>query len=367
MSAAKLQNSDLGKTEQFFDTLMSNEEFKKVEKNNLNDMTKAQQANGSMMPFKLDGKPRFSDPPAPPPQQPLPEKPDAARSHPFDSSPSLKRTNTERPVSGSNVSPSRQSGVELGSLVEALKEAKKEIDAQNSRMRDLEKLLQEEREARESAEGRAKILELESATTTAKMNDEATPGNEGSIIDEAFDPPAESSEEPTEVVIEEPSPITESIEESTSKLQERLDLMMSEMREMKQNMESYRQRAETAEAERDADRKTLAEMVLKIRADDARRSTSTERARSSTKINTASASPAKTTTNTGANGGVSPRSKGDATSLSPLNPLTLAQIYPPGSDVQLLYHSGPYASMVGIVLLGMGLMAYMNGWQKVER
>jgi len=40
----------------------------------------------------------------------------------------------------------------------------------------------------------------------------------------------------------------------------------------------------------------------------------------------------------------------------------------PGHDA-LLYNTTPYASMIGVVLIGMGLMAYLNGWQqpKVDR
>ncbi|KAJ5846180.1 hypothetical protein N7534_009849 [Penicillium rubens] len=29
--------------------------------------------------------------------------------------------------------------------------------------------------------------------------------------------------------------------------------------------------------------------------------------------------------------------------------------------------ASPYASMFGVVLLGVGLMAYLNGWQKMDK
>jgi len=32
-----------------------------------------------------------------------------------------------------------------------------------------------------------------------------------------------------------------------------------------------------------------------------------------------------------------------------------------------LIHTLPYASMIGVVILGMGLMAYLNGWQPQSR
>jgi phosphatidylserine/phosphatidylglycerophosphate/cardiolipin synthase-like enzyme len=166
MRTARSQTNDLGRTEHFFGALLSGEEIKEAEKNLPAEPVKPAQANGSAsISFKLDAKPRFSDPPAPPPQQPLPEKPDSNRSHSFDpSSPSLKRSTTERPRSGPAVSPTgKEASSQIGSLVEALSQAKKEIDAQSLRVRDLEEMLKKEREARETAEEHAKRLQLESA------------------------------------------------------------------------------------------------------------------------------------------------------------------------------------------------------------
>jgi hypothetical protein len=34
---------------------------------------------------------------------------------------------------------------------------------------------------------------------------------------------------------------------------------------------------------------------------------------------------------------------------------------------QALEHSAPYASMLGVVLLGVGIMAYLNSWQRVDK
>ena len=381
MRTAKLQTNDLGRTEQFFNTLLSKDDIKEAEKSNANEAPKhTPQINGGSMSFKLDGKPRFSDPPAPPPQQPLPEKPDVIRPHGFDSgTPSLKRSTTERPRSVPNVPHERPVPTsQILSLVEELATAKKEIDAQNARMRDLENMLQKEREARETAETLAKRLEIESSTS--KMNGFAKGGMEGSILEEAFEPPSETLPEKIESspnATEELPASTVFVEASTTKLQERLDLMMAEMREMKEHMESYRKRAETAEAERDSVRKTLAEMVEKIRSDEqARRSSSTERGRSLAK-------KAQTTSKQlladgdEANSDIIPLFKnadiqddkagGESAGKDLLeNPLAVALSRPPDSD-HLLYNSAPYASMLGVVLIGMGLMAYMNGWQKVER
>jgi hypothetical protein len=312
----------------------------------------------------MDAKPRFSDPPAPPPQQPLPEKPDSARNHSFDpASPSLKRTTTERPRSVPSASPIRQEpNSQILNLVEALTAAKKEIDSQGARVRDLEEMLRQEREARETAEMLAKRLELESAAS--KMNGVAK-GGEGSIIEDAFDPPTEpeSSSTPAEST-------TESVETSTTRLQQKLELMLTEMNEMKQQMELYRQRAETAEAERDSDRKTLAEMVDKIRSDERSRparsvepfsnngpSTSVDEVRTTELVSTLETLLHKS----------SQDGEAKANTLRLEKPTAIYMSRMPSND-QLAYHTGPYASMLGVVLLGMGLMAYMNGWQhKIER
>lgn len=380
MRTARLQTNDLGRTEQFFNTLLSKDDIKEVEKSNTNEAPRHSQVSGGSMSFKLDGKPRFSDPPAPPPQQPLPEKPDVVRSHGFDSStPSLKRSTTERPRSVPNVPHERSEPTsQIISLVEALATAKKEIDAQNARMRDLEDMLQKEREARETAETLAKRLEIESSSS--KMNGFAKGGMESSILEETFEPPSETLPEKIESstnATEELPATAVSVEASTTKLQERLDLMMAEMREMKEHMESYRKRAETAEVERDTDRKTLAEMVEKIRSDEqAKRSSSTERGRSQSNKAQTAAKPLLADVDE-ANSDTTPLFKkadtqddkagGDSASPGVLeNPLAVALSRPPGSD-HLLYNSAPYASMLGVVLIGMGLMAYMNGWQKVER
>jgi hypothetical protein len=380
MRTARLQTNDLGRAEQFFNTLLSKDDIKEAEKTNTNEQPRHPQLNGGSMSFKLDAKPRFSDPPAPPPQQPLPEKPDVIRSHGFDSSiPSLKRSTTERPRSVPNVPHERpEPSSRIISLEEALETAKKEIDAQNARMRDLEDMLQKEREARETAETLAKRLEIESSTS--KMNGFAKGGMEGSVLEEAFEPPPETSPEkiePSPNIADESPATAVLVEASTTKLQERLDLMMAEMREMKEHMESYRKRAETAEAERDSDRKTLAEMVEKIRSDEqARRSSSTERGRSLSKKARAAARPLPADDDEASSNTIPPSKKADmqndktgddSTGADVLeNHLAVALSRPPGSD-HLLYNSAPYASMLGVVLIGMGLMAYMNGWQKVER
>jgi hypothetical protein len=376
MRAARLQMNDLGRADNFFGSLLSKEDIKEREnKPPAPDPPKAPHINGNSLPFRTDVNPRFSDPPAPPPQQPLPEKPDVARSHPFDpASPSLKRTNTERPRSVPNTSPVRQEPTsQIVNLVEQLASAKKEIDTQSARLRDLEEMLQKERRAREQAEEIAKRLELESEVM---MNGHAKGGAEGSVLEEAFEPPSdpidpknEEQPEPAAVTEKTVDPIV--ISDSTAILEKRLEAMLVDMQELRDQMESFKKRAETAEAERDTDRKTLAEMVEKIRADEARRSSSTERARSMVGHHKTDSLPNATSDHSSAtqspilqkaglaNGSVVGSAEDSETGRPAMGILSKRA----GGHDPLLYHTTPYASMLGVVLIGMGLMAYLNGWQ----
>ncbi|EMC98536.1 hypothetical protein BAUCODRAFT_48418, partial [Baudoinia panamericana UAMH 10762] len=180
---------------------------------------------------KLDLKAHFSEPPAPPPQAPLPEKPDVARAlaDPIIR-PLLRRDETFLPTSNSS-SPTRidHSG-DILRLCEELKLAKGELTSQSEKMKSLENELAQERTARESAEERAQRLE---------RRDSPTKDDDGAARE-------------TDTAVSPTSP---------PDLQTQLDRLRASMDEMKQTMETYRQRAETAEAERDEVRQSLAEMV----------------------------------------------------------------------------------------------------------
>ena len=369
MRTARLQTNELGRADQFFGAVLSKNDVRENDKPPVGEPAKVPQVNGSLLPFRADVKPRFSDPPAPPPQQPLPEKPDVARSHNFDpSSPSsLKRTNTERPRSVPNVSPIRQEPAsQIITLVEALASAKKEIDSQSARMRDLEEMLQRERQARELAEELAKRLELQSGS---RSNGEANHQGEEFVMEEVFEPPYDPVQsKELERIESEPKQNevdTKAISDPTL-LEHRLETMLVDMQELRDQLESFKHRAETAEAERDSDRKTLAEMVEKIRSDElARKSSSTERGRSPHHSVTKGLLDG---TEDGLSIAVAPLlRKGGLVNghveEGGLGRPAAGTLSRPGGRDPLLYHTTPYVSMLGVVLIGMGLMAYLNGWQ----
>lgn len=372
MRSARLQSQDLSRTGHFIHALLGKEEVKDLEKPEAHEPPR-HLPNGNALPFRTDAKTRFSDPPAPPPQQPLPEKPDV---------PSLKRGTTERPKANSTPSPvGRDNLHQIIQLTEALNNAKKEMDTQTARIKDLEDMLTKEREARELAEDMAKILEDSAVKETnggPKEHDDTE-----TILEDAFEPPQDDFETrdvemtDAEPIAEEPTP--ESAEDIAARFQAKIDTMMSEMSDLKQQMDAWKQRCEQAETERDADRKTLAEMVARIRRDEeAMQAAATaepnrspsrgRRGRSggpAEKITTVvqtdgsgESTPAPTQTEASV---YDPSDKPTLSRANTITPLTI----PPGklAKDQAMMASVPYASMLGVVIIGMGLMAYINGWQ----
>lgn len=332
-----------------------------------------------------------SAPPAPPPSQPLPEAPTEAmirnkQNESPSTAPALRRSDTEKPRLasfglGSSPTKADDSSRILG-LVEALSTAQKELAAQNQKIKEMEEALNTEREGRRSAEERATKLESvarDSPPTTSADSDEAASVTTNTEETKALD----------------------------SDLQRRADTMRTELDEMKVLMEQYRQRAETAEAESSRDRQTLAEMVesiekrnkaeqelLKSQADnngneDTCKSTLKEQ-------ETVSAGALDRAINRlherkhsdeaplhGLNGVAKPPMS--VSELQQLGTQALAaaldhktgqssedsnmrtpaeQALAPSRQHNQLVHTAPYASMLGVVILGMGIMAYLNGWQK---
>jgi uncharacterized membrane-anchored protein YhcB (DUF1043 family) len=373
LKQAKQQSHDLQRTSQYIDSILTSDPKKEVAKSPPNSIRPS--------PIK-ENKARFSDPPAPPPQQPLPEKPDVA---PYQSL--LRRNDTERPrLNGSPVR--SDSASQLNSLTEALTSARKEIESQSVRLKDLEKLLAQERLARESAEERAQRLEAEAKKEMAseEISREAAP--EAPADDEALEVEAEEQveQEPASEV-----PGSAIVDAATSRLQQRLEKMVAEMDEMKQQMEKYRQRAETAEAESAQNRQTLAEMVEKIRKDEAERQARSS-STSPTRRNGLANRPHYTMEGAQENGVVKEPSepeggiekarevlrKAGVQNGRPVTPeqaeelekaLSQALAIRPASAKhhELLTHGAPVISMVTVVLAGAALMAWLNSWPKVER
>ncbi|KAK3996400.1 vacuolar protein sorting-associated protein 64 [Cladorrhinum sp. PSN332] len=385
MRHARLQNQDLARTGQFLSSLLSKDDIKNMDKPEQPEPPKLHLTNGNAS-FRSDGgKTRFSEPPAPPPSQPLPEKPDAARPGSSDIA-SLKRATTERPkaTSTSPIRPDNNSLQQILHLTEQLNSAKKALDDNSQRVRDLEERLNKEREARLQAEEMVQKME-ESHHSKANGTAVAPLVNGHSELEKAFDPPAEqaASSEPDEDVFEDARlpPQPDKAEALAAEFQARIESMAQEMNNLRQQLEAFRLRAEKAETERDADRKTLAEMVAEIRQRDEeekrRAAERQSRSRSKGRRRSPSAATPSEKSAPAANGKAiehHAQNDGAADEVESVPTLSRATTMKPaagalalqGQDPKLA-HTLPYASMIGVVLIGMGLMAYLNGWQPKSR
>ncbi|EED20193.1 cytoplasm to vacuole targeting Vps64, putative [Talaromyces stipitatus ATCC 10500] len=359
---AKQQALDLRQTDEFLQTLISSDGSDKDKLNHKLE-NNHRQMNGRAKMSRIDPL-RFSEPPAPPPQQPLPEKPDVARrSAPDPLTGSLKRSDTEKPSKDSaSKSPVSTESSQILSLIEALSLTKKELEAQNSRVKELEELLRQERSARENAEESRKQEAAEHPTEPKPNEQREDVEPDVSQVDEAtktLDAPSTEAEVVESKSLEDPV-----LDAQTQKLQQQLDNMVTELAEMKQQVETFKQRAEKAEGETVEVRKTLAEMIETIRQERELAAQTKESALTDEEVDAAV---------TDLRGiGKSEEKENRATHKQP-SPHKIKELEHAVTSLtqqrkpNMLEHSGPYASMVGVVLLGIGLMAYLNGWQKIER
>lgn len=393
LKQAKQQSQDLYRTGDFFDTLRTLQPGERPPKSPQKHTTEANKPNGIHPPTQIDVVSPFSQPPAPPPQQPLPEKPDSARFIEAMSQPSLKRVDTERPKSGLN-SPTKEipSG-QIVSLLEALKSAKQEIDSQGSRVKHLEIALAQERKARELAERRARTL------LGSKDDHETDSAVEGETVEAPLDMTklieqdlpnghAEDDQESrslsrstSSATLKNPDDMrqgTVDIDTSTSRLQARLDLMVKEMDDLKMLMESYRQRAEDAEE----GKRGLSEMVESIRAGRDFKSAvpttnETDHANLSNADGNGTADSKAPTHHKGPdlssspshldrqlpNGSAAAHDMHRELEKTVSSVLQQQQQWSDTGEGGRMVQSAPYVSMIGVVLIGVGIMTWLNGWQ----
>lgn len=378
MKQAKQQNLDLNQTNGFLTSLMGQKNGEKEQQklspiDNLPGNSKIPVARPKLI--KHDSMSRFSEPPAPPPQQPLPEKPNTpARNISTDSVPkaSLKRVETEKPR---NPNETNRESSQIISLVEALKSAKIEIDAQASRVKQLEELLRQEQTARENAEERARELEPRPLVNGVKEN--GVLENGPSTQDEEEDIPEET---PEPVKDNQPKSIKEADKPqsdhtgssfATQVLQTRIESLLSEMGQMKKQVEEYKQSADRAENSAVESRRSLAEMIETVRRERAEAASSAQSVQKEPDATSEDSLPIQELDTDS-----STLAKVDK-SRQPISHMRLKQLEKlenaatsftkQSHGSALLEQSAPYASMLGVVLIGVGIMAYLNGWQKADK
>lgn len=358
MRAAKQQATDLDHIEKVFDGVVVPGSKSSQGKDEVpaDDEQASKQTNVKLRPIRTDNIARFADPPAPPPQQPLPENPDSAKSTSLNSlslSSLLKRTDTAKPGSNGS-SPTNGSQNSMLQLVEALSQARKELESHSIRVKELEDMLSEEKSARVVAEERARKLEQTAAARPVTK------------IEEITEPDANVGSSSSET---EPSDITEkSRVENENDLQKRLDLMVAEMQKMKVDMDRFKNRAETAEEDATKARESLADMIKRLRQENEDEDNVPRKNEKTTRSSPASGSTAVTDDEVGT---IKPTSNGHVRKprlpahLEHAVTTALRQGGTSGDDG--LAQSAPYVSMLGVVLIGVGLMAYLNSWQKTDK
>lgn len=367
MRAAKQQASDLDHIEKAFNDLNSpaKEKSPTQEGPSPTDDTKVKQGNLKPRSIRTDNLARFSEPPAPPPQHPLPEKPDSAKStslNPLSLGNYLKRSDTAKPGSA-NTSPSKAEGGSVTDQLAALESVRRDLDSQRARVKELEDMLKDEKTARIEAEERARRIELSLSSKPVAVVQE-------------IEEPSSSSESrslpPDESAPQEPA----SISKSEEGLQQRLDTMVMEMQKMKSDMVRYQQRAESAEAEASKTRESLAEMIERLRQENEAETAEDIEAVATSTIKPLKSRSSDSTLSGSESGTKSKKSSRDTANghvSTPKIPSHLEQAvatalrHSSSGNGEALAQSAPYVSMLGVVLIGVGLMAYLNSWQKTEK
>lgn len=354
MKLAMQQSQDLARAKLAIEAMLGH----KMESPVKDIKSGSERSRPSPIKSKGDLRAHFMEPPAPPPQAPLPEKPDVARAlaDPVIQ-PLLRRADTARPPSSSN-SPTRtdHSG-DILRLCEELKLAKGELSHQSERMKNLEDELAQERIARESAEERAQRLERRDSPRV-------------------ISPTSMTLQRGQETDAQGPAP----------DLQVQVERLRISMDDVKQQMEAYRQRAEIAESDRDEARQSLAEIIERKRKENAE----SGNLRSPSKSNRSSR-----------NGRLKSDDKvtklnGHATSPSPASPTSVTLLERAGiqegqpitreqakiithfltqevlgshstASENFAYYGRPCGSAAAVVIFGLLVMTWVNGWPKVER
>lgn len=353
MRAAKQQAHDLEQANSFLHSIIpaDGSPARVAPDTNKDGGQPSKVSNGRVKPPRIDHSARFAEPPAPPPQQPLPEKPDSAKAaSPASTSFTglLKRENTAKAgVNGVATSPTTSQSSQILTLIASLNEAKKQIESQGTKVKELEDMLREERQAREAAEDKVKRLEESSSKRPV------------STIEEE---PAKV-EEPSAV---EPPTLSEQPQVSNESLyKQRLELMVSEMQFMQEKVNQITRRAETAENEK----LTLATMIEQYRKEREESETPHPTDEQDMTIEEFDGSKGESRQQ---NGMVKDVHQANGHVKVPKLPEHLQQavstmMQQQQSSGEFSSQSAPYVSMLGVVLIGVGLMAYLNSWQKGDK
>ncbi|EGD98837.1 hypothetical protein TESG_06201 [Trichophyton tonsurans CBS 112818] len=363
MKQAKQLNHDLGQTSGFLSTISNPETSNKERASLLNNIAE------SPVGTKPSARPKLN-------------KTDSIRN------------DTEKAKAATDITPAQSS--QILSLIEALTTTKKELDLQASKVKELENMLRREQSARESAEERARKLESQPPNQVQLPNgthpgpdeqvdvDLGVAEEESKALDDSTSTESPEGKDPKLVTNAESEEVSPPIvpEPSSDELKRRIDTLLAEMEAAKKQMNQYRESAERAEKEAAESRKTLAEMIEKIRQEKAQESATAAASTSKGSLRSRGVLEAEVQTATAAPPGEESASGSSTTNIDKviencrsIDPEKIRELESAAAafakqrrqDSVLLERSAPYASMLGVVLIGVGIMAYLNGWHKVEQ
>ena len=300
----------------------------------------------------------------------------------------LRRTDTEKPSSANVNNPPSQSlsdqstAAQMASLAEALNAARKEVETQSMRLKEVEDLLVQERVRREDAEERAKRLEKERKQREGNQGWLQHPESAAPKEDETSTPIED--EKADETIVGAPAE-----DAAPSDLLREFEKLKLEFSEVKTAADRWKHEKEQAEKERDAERaerQSLAEMIERIRAEEVERIAKEKRKEEKRKARRSSSTPAVENDETRVVETAEDRSvddenedpSGDESKKSNLQNGHVdgeqvkdsPRVHDLGTLVSRntqIYHAAPYLSAVSVVLIGVAVMALVNRMQKGER
>lgn len=279
------------------------------------------------------------------------------------------------------------------SLADALAKARKELEDKTALVKDLEDALKREKSARELAEDRAAELETASralegnprertlgefeaekvlADERGEMDDTETicGDDEKSLDGQPMED--ETSPEGGDTMEVKVDPSALAAAEAANRLQRRVEEMMLELQSARAEIETYKFRTKAAEKESDTTRKTLQEMVEEFqRKEEARKAkerqfgSQTEPAAVRNAGMQANADIAHDEIMEIAINGTVKQS--DIGKKLPSSTAIVSQELARTSLALSKRNAAPYVSIIGVMLLGVGMMAVLNSWQKGER
>lgn len=428
LHTAKQQSQELQRTSDFFDSLLTLEVTDKE-----NEPIKAASSDGgdhspiidSGVGLEATGFKSEPRAPMPPPAKHITVTPDSLKTDEISDSPPAQSPQSPLSPRSRNLSRSFEkckdrndpSPQQIFSLVAQLRDARLELEAKSAKIKDLEDLLRRERKAREDAEDRAAGLESTTNGVLPKprsddgkdeekeddddteynhmlgvwdsksghdlRDDVSVAGSDITVRDVDFDDNKSTMSAGENLA----HATATAAAEAASIWQRRVEEMMVELKQAKEEIEQYKKTVKIAEEEKQQSRRTLEEMVAQHRAENERRERSRRELLKESSVqtsdDTASTLSGTTMVNSGMQAGdildekaalvnstIAAMANGSLVVHSTTGKSTLHK-HSPSTELlrqrSVMRESVPYVSIVGVVVIGVGIMAILNTWHKGER